>query len=66
VGICQPCLVVCSQAATRLAFFAMVARLQPVARWIMFQDCSAVCMAAMALLRSVSSRLPLDLSLGPN
>ena len=32
---------------TRLAIFAMVARLQPVALWIVFHDCPAAIMLAM-------------------
>ena len=44
---------------TRLAIFAMVARLQPVALWIVLHDCPAAIMLAMPALRSVSSARPL-------
>ena len=44
---------------TRLAIFAMVARLQPVALFIVFHDCPAAIMLAMPALRSVSSARPL-------
>jgi hypothetical protein len=38
-------------AGSRLAIFAMVARLQPVAFWILVQDSSAFSMSAMLALR---------------
>jgi len=41
----------------------MVARLQPVALWIVFQDCPAAIMPAIPALRSVSSARPLYLPL---
>jgi hypothetical protein len=43
----------------RLAIFAMVARLQPVARWIDPQDCPASSRRAIPSLRSASSGRPL-------
>jgi hypothetical protein len=46
-------------AALRLAIFAMVERLQPVARCIVLQDCLAASMLAMLSLRYASSGRPL-------
>jgi hypothetical protein len=43
----------------RLAIFAIVARLQPVNDWIVFQDCCAPSIWAILALRSMSSGLPL-------
>jgi hypothetical protein len=44
--------------ASRLATLAIVARLQPVAAWIVLQDISERNMPAIPLLRSVSSGRP--------
>jgi hypothetical protein len=44
---------------SRLAIFAIVARLQPVALCTALHDCPAAIIRAIPLLRSISSRRPL-------
>lgn len=55
-AVCAP--IFLFQIASRLAIFAIVARLHPVAAWIPVQDMPLVSMSAIAALRFVSSRRP--------